>query len=1028
MKRILSFFVLASVLLASSCSLKEDFKGNDSEFATISLTLGGPESSATRAIGDGSSVDLLHYAVYDSEDQLIPALGEVVEVQKFPTQVDITLAKGQTYKIAFWAQNQSTRAYTINNGDVRHVAINYAGYNNNDESRDAFFKTIEHTVTGDIALDVVLERPFAQINLGVTAEDWADAETAGISVKKSMVKISNAAKALDLFNGQVGDGTEVVYALAEIPALSGEILTVEEVAYKYLSMNYILVNSQDATAPAQGLYGEGKELVNAEFTLEMADAQDQPVVVKVDNLPVQRNWRTNVIGRMLTGDISFNISLDPIFDGEENYPDTLEEELLFAAANGGEVTLTQNVEVDYISAEGNFELNIEENVTLTSGSPANYAVIVRDGKTVINSDGEINALGGGIGVINGAEVIYNGGTLEVNTESTSARYNFYAEGQGSTITINDGEFSFSSTLNQKRAYVYAGVGTTVYINGGDFGKASSRDGYTAGIMGDGTIVIKGGSFAFNPSKWVAPGYKAILDGGKYYVLPDTYVTTAAELAAALTSDVAEINVVLYNDIDVAISSLGQQTGGSGEYKLGGENTQKINIDLNGKRLNITTTYWSGIGAKNDNALFTIKNGTMTSSQATGTWNSYDLTFANCNYDIQGVVFEKAIAFTNAGKTASLKNVTINETHDYYAMWVCAEGQTLNIDGLTINSLGRGIKIDEQYVDAPAKVVMNINNAEFKTAKKAAILVKSVAGAEINASNLDITNVAADKVNAVWVDEDAVAYYDLVIVNGCTKVIEGSTLVSNITELQNALNNGDRIIALIDDITGDVTVEQKPDVKITIEGNGHNYDGTILVNGKSARYATAGLTIQNINFKSTSISADAYINLGSGDNSTRYTSNVIVKNCTFEGYANKPVAVKSYTGGDRNVSIIGCTVDNQMHSLAQLTNVETGLQIKDCKVYSKNGANINNSPALEMSNCIFDVTGYAVRVGVNGTVNSEQKTFAITNSSLKSACAESDDAVIVFRDSATNAELNLAGTTLIGKRQIIGNTTKTVITY
>jgi hypothetical protein len=78
----------------------------------------------------------------------------------------------------------------------------------------------------------------------------------------------------------------------------------------------------------------------------MADDQDQPVVVKVDNLPVQRNWRTNVIGRMLTGDISFNISLDPIFDGEENYPDTLEEELLFAAANGGEVTFTEGNDVN----------------------------------------------------------------------------------------------------------------------------------------------------------------------------------------------------------------------------------------------------------------------------------------------------------------------------------------------------------------------------------------------------------------------------------------------------------------------------------------------------------------------------------------------------------------------------------------------------------------------------------------------------------------------------------------------------------
>ncbi|MBQ5881855.1 MAG: hypothetical protein IIW70_03370, partial [Bacteroidales bacterium] len=238
MKRILSFFVLASVLLASSCSLKEDFKGNDSEFATISLTLGGPESSATRAIGDGLSVDLLHYAVYDSDDQLIPALGDVMQVSKFPTQVDITLAKGQTYKIAFWAQNRSTDAYTITDGDVRHVAIKYAGYNNNDESRDAFFKTIEHTVTGDIALDVVLERPFAQINLGVTEEDWNDAKVAGINVENSMVYISQAATGLDLFNGKViGNPAPVEYKMSEIPS---EFLYVDldknevKEAYRYL--------------------------------------------------------------------------------------------------------------------------------------------------------------------------------------------------------------------------------------------------------------------------------------------------------------------------------------------------------------------------------------------------------------------------------------------------------------------------------------------------------------------------------------------------------------------------------------------------------------------------------------------------------------------------------------------------------------------------------------------------------------------------------------------------------------------------
>ena len=108
------------------------------------------------------------------------------------------------------------------------------------------------------------------------------------------------------------------------------------------------------------------------------------------------------------------------------------------------------------------------------------------------------------------------------------------------------------------------------------------------------------------------------------------------------------------------------------------------------------------------------------------------------------------------------------------MWITADGQNVTIDGLTINSAaGRGIKIDEQYVDAPKKVTLNINNATFKTANKAAIVVKSAAGAEINASNLNIGEVAQDKNNAVWVDKDASAYADMVIVKGASKSVEGN---------------------------------------------------------------------------------------------------------------------------------------------------------------------------------------------------------------------------------------------------------------
>lgn len=250
------------------------------------------------------------------------------------------------------------------------------------------------------------------------------------------------------------------------------------------------------------------------------------------------------------------------------------------------------------------------------------------------------------------------------------------------------------------------------------------------------------------------------------------VSTADEMATALTSTEETISVNLLNDVDVSMKSLGSQTSGSGEYKLGGEDTKQIVINLNGNDLTLTTTYMTAIGAKNPDATITIKNGSMnsTGNKAT-TWNINDLTFANCNYVFENVVFDKEVALVNTGKNVTMKNVTINGTGNYYALWISARGQNVEIDNLTVNTPGRAIKIDEQYVDAPEKVTLNVSNSKFVSAEKSAIMVKTAAGADINLKNVDITNVAADTTNAVWNDADAKDYYDLVTVTGGTKVQE-----------------------------------------------------------------------------------------------------------------------------------------------------------------------------------------------------------------------------------------------------------------
>ena len=185
--------------------------------------------------------------------------------------------------------------------------------------------------------------------------------------------------------------------------------------------------------------------------------------------------------------------------------------------NNGDVTISGgNIENDAVGIENYGEATLTD-VVMNAGSTADYAAILGAGSETTFDNVDIDSAGGGIGAVDGAQVTFNGGSVAVNTASTSGRYNFYVVGEGTVVTIEDGTFSFSKTLNQKRAYIYAGSGATVYVKGGTFGPASARSGYTAGILGDGDIIITGGTFGFDPSAWMADGYQAVKDGTTWTV-------------------------------------------------------------------------------------------------------------------------------------------------------------------------------------------------------------------------------------------------------------------------------------------------------------------------------------------------------------------------------------------------------------------------------------------------------------------------------------------------------------------------------
>ena len=81
--------------------------------------------------------------------------------------------------------------------------------------------------------------------------------------------------------------------------------------FRYLSMSYILVNdAKDGASKAN--------LSVLQFTFKPENGNEILFTEGVANVPVQRNWRTNIVGQILTGTIDFEVMIDKEYLGDYN--------------------------------------------------------------------------------------------------------------------------------------------------------------------------------------------------------------------------------------------------------------------------------------------------------------------------------------------------------------------------------------------------------------------------------------------------------------------------------------------------------------------------------------------------------------------------------------------------------------------------------------------------------------------------------------------------------------------------------------
>lgn len=485
----------------------------DGQMVDVTFTAALPGEMATKAIGDGQTAKTLYVSVYENDDAKTKLeLDKTATFTDLKTQVTFSLVKGKTYNFVFWAQAAEGAPYDVT--DLKNIKIFYEGAEANDEKRDAFYATRkELKVNGALTETIKLYRPFAQVNFGTA--DYDAAVAAGVEPVKSVFSATDVATIFDTFEAEGKEAKDVVTFTES--ALPGETLVTKAGDYKWMTMNYILpMGKQDAKHISN---------VTAEFIPETG------ITVKASSpqTPVQNNYRTNILGNLLTSQVIFNIEIVPIFNEPDNDIDLVniknEASLKALFETGGEAKLAA-------------DLVLDEAVAVLPGKEVTLDL---NGKTIKNNSNSVALDVYGSLVINGEGTV-DGGEGGDNVAVWSR--------PGGKLTINGGTYTVGADANGSGNSTIYTTGGDVIINGGTFSTAAKYGGRYWTINkqngSTGKVEIYGGTFpGFDPANpntddaasYLAPGYISVETNGVWTVVRGTkpVVMTPAELRATLTA-------------------------------------------------------------------------------------------------------------------------------------------------------------------------------------------------------------------------------------------------------------------------------------------------------------------------------------------------------------------------------------------------------------------------------------------------------------------------------------------------------------
>ena len=631
---------------------------------SLDLTTG---QIGTRAYADGNSVDVVHVHVYQKDGSgnltyIAPA--EASATVQNPSK-DVTmsagtasystrLVTGQTYTFVFWAEKKDCGHYSYN-PNTQTVTVSYTNAAGNDESRDAFYAVLPNVeITGAYSASVTLNRPFAQLNFGVTAEDLNAAALAGVTVNGAAVKLTGIGNSINLLDGSVSGSETVSFANANLPS---ETFRPAGVTYKYVAMDYVLV-------------GKGtKTLSDVTLTLDVTGTTSAATEYTYPNVPLQGNYRTNIVGDLFTSPADIDITVIPGFGTTDN-DIVIKNVANIADANAALAAGATSVKIAEVTAS--------EAITTTLTMPATSESISIEIESIQSSanlqieEPSTGAAPESVSVVLPASASVSNLTINLpqsHVEVNGASYtNITATTSNNTLVIGSDVKVTTLTIEAGAVEIYGEVGTlTKGTNAGDVkvwavgDKATFSKAYTAGAQ---TIELNNDITDF--ASVIEIGRSLNIDGNGFAIhntanrvvritQPNLTVNFTDLALVSKSTAIEDVRCVSFDNIASNANVLFDNCKLSASFYC-------INVVPGPQSINVTlrnatvAAGWAAINCFANNSTFTIENSTLKglNDKSESSWND----FATIVFDGYGLSVNTTPGIAGSDNTLNISNSVI----------------------------------------------------------------------------------------------------------------------------------------------------------------------------------------------------------------------------------------------------------------------------------------------------------------------------------------------------------------------------------